>query len=371
MEESGFEILGDEAFYGEVVFDKEYPLVAAEHLRKRGEVFNKINNEAIKYPPAIEMKFCYACLLKLSSQVSATEQTLLQQEINYNSAIQRVIRMQVDTAPCNGDDDVSELLREIIQLKDEVSHLEESHNEMRNIFSDCGREEYALNCAIDSMKRTINESQYELHNVTDALQASLHVTQGSTKELHSYFDSSSSLFDFHTDEISLSVNSLRLQLIPDAGINLNWPEINAAWSTLCTALLAYQNQHDLLHKEKRSSYTYYLVPLRRRSIIISNIQKVSYCLEGSGKNIAHYCTAILALAVLITEIASSTSRFDALQGTLKDIHIAGRNFAESIKKPAAPLLDTLMSRFATMDSMRSLLRDIFDGSRKLICEECY
>lgn len=370
MEESGFEILDDEAFYGEVVYHKEYPLVAAEHLRKRGEVFSKINSEAIIYPPAIATKFCYACLLKLSSQVSATEQTLLQQEINYNSAIQRVLRARVDTAPCN-DDYINGLLREILQLKDEVSYLEESHAEMRSIFSDCGREEHSLNCAIDSMKRTINESHYELQNTTNSLQASLDVTQGSTRELHSYFDSSSSLFDFHTDEISLSVNSLRLQLIPDAGINLNWPEINAAWSTLCTALLTYQNQHDLLHKEKQSSYTYYLVPLRRRAIIISNVQKVSYCLEGSGKNIAHYCTAILALAVLLTEIASSTSRFDALQGSLKDIHIMGRNFAESIKKPAVPLLDTLMSRFATMDSMRSLLHDIFDGVRKLICEECY
>lgn len=369
MEESGFEILDDEAFYGEVVFNKEYPLAAAEHLRKRGEVFNKINNEAIKYPPAVATKFCYSCLLKLSSQVSATEQTLLQQEINYNSAIQRVIRMQVDTAPCN-DDDINVLLREIIQLKDEVSYLEESHDEMRSIFSDCNREEYSLNCAIDSMKRAINNSQYELQSVTDALQASLDVTERSTHELHSYFDASSSLFDFCTDEISLSINSLRLQLIPDTGINLNWSEINAAWSTLCTALLSYQNLHDLLHKEKRSSYTYYIVPLRRRAIIISNVQKASYCLEGSGKNIAHYCTAILALAVLFTEIASSTSRFDALQGSLKDIHIAGRSFAESIKKPAAPLLDALMSRFATMDSMRALLHDIFDGIKKLICEEC-
>ena len=97
------------------------------------------------------------------------------------------------------------------------------------------------------------------------------------------------------------INSSRLSFdcIPDQ--NLNWCEINSAWSILSLAMKIAQNSSNIANR----SLTFSIKPLRGVTIVYGNGK--AYVLQGYGDTAMankNYVRAVLALAIYVKEVCT-------------------------------------------------------------------
>mmetsp|Transcript_19853 Transcript_19853/g.28541 ORF Transcript_19853/g.28541 Transcript_19853/m.28541 type:complete len:410 (+) Transcript_19853:58-1287(+) len=240
--------------------------------------------------------------------------------------------------------DVEKLIEEILDLEEEYDAMVAQDNECMEQMSSLVDEEADIEREIQSLYSEMNNLDYEYIETAEDLCQLLSVTANAERELDilttqrgiplycfqwaPVLTESSASLSSSIRPMVLSVNGLRACYCPQSEGNLNWAEICTAWSTLCCALLGFHNEYAMLLEDCTSyPYTYSLVPLRWRSVLIRKIPSSSksssstlpetlrlQCADSHPPSGAthQYMQAMVALGIVVIETAFFHNRLDIL-----------------------------------------------------------
>jgi len=232
------------------------------------------------------------------------------------------------------------LISEMLNAPDNRAIFKSDIDKLKDIAEKCDNDYfYLLNnrriCEIstDDELKKINELEYSPGIGNEEISALLRLAESSTMSNLFSSDSIHPLYNiqFTNTEIS-EINGLRLAYQPIPKLNLNWSEINAAWSCLALALESSIQYHQSNLPVNHFSFT--IIPMRHRSYLLqnkimlsTNENKRGLCLEGGyWDNIKeenatlflakkkcssstppnnNYTQAVLALAVTLIEVIQS------------------------------------------------------------------
>ena len=273
------------------------------------------------------------------------------------------------------------LINEIKDLQSEYDRLcqeEQKHDDQLQRLLLKGRD---ANEQITEMMKNINVLHYELNESDSMLQDSVTLSVSAEQEVQLLSSPHFiPLFKFEIlalpsnlavnivpgrisqrnivdhGRVVLAINGFRASFSPLAEYNLNWAEINAAWSNICTAFICYQqlldmttmlgNVEDQLHSESEgilplpgedTLYSYNIVCFRHSGILVESPRRRknkakssshqercnSYCLSYNANSSISWCAdvrgssdeyfkAMVALAIVVIEVAVVNCRLDII-----------------------------------------------------------
>jgi hypothetical protein len=367
MDESTYEILGQSVHNLDNNSPRSslnYPSRKKKLLRKSNLLANaklqdKINQWIIKDQ---NYNICRGCLNDISDSAEYTYS-----QMRKKIELLLAVRHQLDNITYKHID-TTKLSSQVAETESSIDKLKKFHNLLHshnNLIMDSCR---VCDNNTQSTSRQITSITADVSSYNDMLEHELYLSHLSQYEMTFLsIPRLQPLFHIHhrivtSGDVVLVVNGWRASFLPIPEIGLSWQEINFAWSNICLALSAYLNECGIstfdrattslqFTSSERSEFhtvSYMLISLRQRCIIVNSIYKSEiYCLEVIPKEskpssvtamdeylivsasdnlenvekdnteqeiIEPYLKSLIALAIMVVELAVCTRRRHVLTG---------------------------------------------------------
>ena len=244
------------------------------------------------------MKLCDSCLMTLGDVLSQTEKVQAAYTDQYDQTLRHF--SYTDSSRRHFDEEhVKGLIDDILEAERECKRLlQEDRNHTLQV--DMLQQEISeLDRQICETTMDLNSLDYSSRESQESLARLMSVTATAENELeHLSMNPMVSVFSIQRVSLSppapgslpqvshsqglLAINGLRVAFSPLSTENLNWAEICAAWSCLCTAVLCWQNEESLLGATQTQAgdngtenglFSYRIVPLRGYAILVEHRQR--------------------------------------------------------------------------------------------------
>eukprot|EP01041_Mallomonas_annulata_P009167 gene9167-18998_t len=303
LEESSFEILSRQLVRSSFVKENRDKKTTYNNIIKRQESLNKF-----VYKKIPSQQICGDCLADLSDiidlNISQLEKDIhayeiakrnLSKELNYvtSHSAKKHESIESEIEVLNKEFDKLKILSQDLdsELYDMLLNTTEIDNEISDELKQINQINYFLSQNMEDLNSNIflhNNMQYEIQLLSQHNSFPLFNFKTSSSCTiypisYSIQDNINNLFE---------INGFRISFLPIPSKNLNWIEINAAWSCLSLALKATFNICNI----SENQCSFFIRPLRRRCFLIrshtaanASLSLLSFdnstilCLEG-GKN---------------------------------------------------------------------------------------